>query len=255
MKKFLSLTVLAIVLAIAPLATAFAADSDYGDLGWHYITANYEITSPYGWRGSEFHKGFDIGVNEENAWSISAGTVLLAGYSSSAGNWVVIQSDDQDPNGNNLTARYLHLKGYAVWTGKSVISGEYLGVTGNTGDSTGPHLHFDVNNQNKINGSDITSSNTIDPTLFWPDANWVYPSLLRTSSADSTYKEGDIDLTKAIPDYLIDYVGKTAFENWLAKNEVDYTVLDNFVKDFNIPQKDINNIKTNFITKSNAAVK
>lgn len=254
MKKFLSLSILAIILAISPLATTFAASSNYGNLNWHYITANYKITSSYGWRGSEFHKGFDIGVNEENAWSMSAGKVLLAGYSSSAGNWVVIQSNDKDPNGNNLTARYLHLKGYAVWTGKSVIRGEYLGVTGNTGNSTGPHLHFDVNNQNKINGSDITSSNSINPTLFWPNANWVTRNLLHTSSTESMYKEGDLDLTEAIPDYLIDYVGKTAFEKWLVKNEVNYTVLNNFVKDFDIPQKEINNIKISFIAQSNMAV-
>jgi hypothetical protein len=242
LKRIYCLTVLAFVIAVAPLATAFAADSDYGDLGWHYITTSYHITSPYGWRGSEFHKGFDIGVNEENAYSMSAGMVLLAGYSSTAGNWVVIESVDKDPNGNKLTARYLHLKNYGVWTGKTVVRGEYLGITGNTGSSTGPHLHFDVNNQNKINGSDITESNSINPVLFWPNAHWTYSLLLNTEIT-----HGDIDLTEAIPDFLIDYVGHAAFENWLDNNEVEYTVLDNFITDFDIAKEKVDKIKTDFI--------
>lgn len=248
MKRFSLLAALIMILAVAPF-TAFASDS-YGDLGWHYITTSYKITSPYGWRGSEFHKGFDIGVNEENAYSMSAGEVLLAGYSSSAGNWVVIKSNDKDPNGNNLTARYLHMKNYGVWTGKTVVRGEYLGITGQTGDADGPHLHFDVNNQNKINGSDIDSSNSIDPKRFWPNAPWT---TLSPSLKAGTTHEGDINLAEAIPDFLIDYVGQATFEKWVEKT--GNPVLNTFLNDFGIAKEKIESIKTNFIAKKNASVK
>jgi hypothetical protein len=86
--------------------------------------------------------------------------------------------------------------------------------------------------------------------LFWPNANWTYSLLLNTEIT-----HGDIDLTEAIPDFLIDYVGHAAFENWLDKNEVEYTVLENFITDFDIAKEKVDKIKTEFITKRNAVIK
>ena len=250
-KKSLFLSIIVVVvLAFAPIINAAedvdVSSSHYGNYNWHYITTSNSITSPYGPRGSGFHYGFDIGVMLEPAYAMSAGVVRLAGWSNTAGNWVVITSNDTDTNGNEFTARYLHLDGYVVWTGKSVVRGEYLGDTGNTGDSTGYHLHFDVNNGLFINGSDLTQSNTIDPVLFWPNRNFTYPSPL--SSGESA--NADLDLSTAIPDYLIDYVGQTTFQDWVDSTPKEDAVLVNFLN-FDIDPEDMDDIRDDFFEKMN----
>lgn len=242
MKKIFSLTVLTFVLAMIPL-TAFAKDSDYGDLGWYYVTTSYKITSPYGDRGGVFHKGIDIGVDKEPAYSISKGKVKYAGYSETAGNWVVIESEDKDPNGKKLTARYLHLNSYSVSTGDTVKRGDKIGVTGNTGNSTGPHLHFDVNNANKMNGSDLNKNNTINPVLFWPNAKWSSVS----SHFEIDHHEGDLILEEAIFDFLIEYVGINAFEEW--KNATDNPVQSEFLNHFDLSKNDMHHIYNEFISE------
>ena len=71
-------------------------------------------------------------------YAIGDGTVLIAGYSSSAGNWVVID------HGNGLVAKYMHHESIKVRVGQQVKKGEQIGNMGTTGDSTGVHLHLQL---------------------------------------------------------------------------------------------------------------
>ena len=64
--------------------------------------------------------------------------VIIAGYSSSAGNWVVID------HGNGLVTKYMHHSSICVSAGQYVERGQQIGAVGSTGQSTGPHLHFQV---------------------------------------------------------------------------------------------------------------
>lgn len=85
------------------------------------------------------HKGHDYAAPTGTpTYAAAAGTVLIAGYSNSAGNWVVIQHD------NGLVSKYMHHSGLTVSAGQRVEKGQQIGFVGSTGQSTGPHLHFQV---------------------------------------------------------------------------------------------------------------
>lgn len=117
-------------------------------------TDSTEITSEFGKRSaptegaSTNHKGVDIGVAEgTNVYACEAGKVTTASYSESAGNWVVID------HGNGYVSKYMHNKELKVSVGDKVEKGQVIALSGNTGHSTGPHLHFQIEYQ----------GNAIDP--------------------------------------------------------------------------------------------
>lgn len=85
------------------------------------------------------HKGNDYAAPVGTpTYAAAAGTVLIAGWSNSAGNWVVIN------HGNGLVTKYMHHSSLSVSTGQYVEKGQQIGYVGSTGQSTGPHLHFQV---------------------------------------------------------------------------------------------------------------
>lgn len=85
------------------------------------------------------HKGNDYAAPEGTpTYAADAGTVTTAGYSDSAGNWVVIN------HGNGLVTKYMHHSRILVSQGQTVRKGQQIGEVGSTGQSTGPHLHFQV---------------------------------------------------------------------------------------------------------------
>ncbi len=89
------------------------------------------------------HKGNDYAAPIGTpTYAAAAGRVLIAGYSSSAGNWVVID------HGNGLVTKYMHHNSIYVSAGQYVEKGQQIGEVGSTGQSTGPHLHFQV----EVNG-------------------------------------------------------------------------------------------------------
>ena len=86
------------------------------------------------------HKGHDYAAPKGTPiYAAAAGTVIIAGYSSSAGYWVVID------HGNGLVTKYMHMfeRPY-VSAGRKVVKGQHIGGVGSTGQSTGNHLHFQV---------------------------------------------------------------------------------------------------------------
>lgn len=93
------------------------------------------------------HKGHDWAVPSGTSVKASEkGVVKRAYYSESYGYNVLIQHSD------DLETRYAHMSALYVEEGENVKRGQVLGLSGNTGDSTGPHLHFEViKNGNKIN--------------------------------------------------------------------------------------------------------
>ena len=85
------------------------------------------------------HKGNDYAAPTGTpTYAAAAGRVIIAGYSSSAGNWVVID------HGNGLVTKYMHHSSICVSAGQYVQRGQQIGAVGSTGQSTGPHLHFQV---------------------------------------------------------------------------------------------------------------
>ena len=97
------------------------------------------ISSGYGYRGSEFHKGIDIPASAGTTIvAAGSGTVEWANYSTTAGNWIGIN------HGNGVYTVYMHCSALIVSAGQNVSAGQSIGLVGNTGASQGNHLHFAV---------------------------------------------------------------------------------------------------------------
>jgi murein DD-endopeptidase MepM/ murein hydrolase activator NlpD len=106
----------------------------------HYITSTFGGRSSPGGIGSTNHKGIDIGKvgYSTTIHAAKAGTVIVSQRSSSYGNYVVVS------HGSGNTTLYAHMSSRSVSVGQYVNQGDALGVTGSTGHSTGPHLHFEI---------------------------------------------------------------------------------------------------------------
>ena len=105
----------------------------------------HTITSEFGWRihpiygTSKYHSGVDIGASYgATVIAADSGTVITAGWVSGYGNCIVIS------HGNGISTLYGHLSSIAVSSGQSVSRGQTIGYVGSTGNSTGPHLHWEV---------------------------------------------------------------------------------------------------------------
>lgn len=111
--------------------------------------AKMKITSDYGLRihpvsaKAKMHNGIDLRANYDNVYSILKGKVLVSGYSASNGNYVVVQHQ-------YYTSYYLHLSTILVLPDTYVDAGTLIGISGNTGTSTAPHLHFAVKEDGKF---------------------------------------------------------------------------------------------------------
>ncbi len=103
------------------------------------------ITSPFGWRSNpfggspEFHQGLDIAAPTGTTVTAAAGgTVIMAQWYGGYGNYILID------HGGGYSTGYGHLSAIYVSTGQVVQRGQAIGAVGSTGQSTGPHLHFEV---------------------------------------------------------------------------------------------------------------
>jgi hypothetical protein len=97
------------------------------------------VTSLFGWRDDRMHKGIDVDLNKgEPVVAAFDGKVRIARKAGGYGNVVVIMH----PNG--LETVYAHLSKLKVKQGEVVLSGQTIGLGGNTGHSRGSHLHFEV---------------------------------------------------------------------------------------------------------------
>ena len=95
-------------------------------------------SSSYGWRWGRPHSGIDIALNVgDPIHAAFDGVVRLAKYNGGYGNCIVIR------HYNNLETLYGHLSKINVKVGQEVKAGDVIGLGGNTGRSTGPHLHFE----------------------------------------------------------------------------------------------------------------
>ena len=105
-----------------------------------YITSTVGGRTSPGGVGSTNHKGTDIGRVGYTSpiYASKAGTVIVSQYSSSYGNYVVVS------HGSGNTTLYAHMSSRKVEVGQYVNQGAVLGITGSTGNSTGPHLHFEI---------------------------------------------------------------------------------------------------------------
>lgn len=114
------------------------------------------VSSEFGWRDEPIagagntHKGLDLAAPAGSPiYAAAAGTVSIARYSNSAGNWIVLN------HGNGLQTYYMHASALYVSEGQTVSKGQNIAAVGSTGQSTGPHLHFQV----MVNGTPVNPRN------------------------------------------------------------------------------------------------
>jgi murein DD-endopeptidase MepM/ murein hydrolase activator NlpD len=113
-----------------------------GKFSWPVIGAR--ITSYMGMRWGQMHKGIDI-VGDSSILAADEGVIEFAGYNSGGyGNEVIINHN------NGFETLYGHMKSIKVKEGQIVEKGEVIGIMGNTGHSTGTHLHFEVHLNGKL---------------------------------------------------------------------------------------------------------
>ncbi len=105
-------------------------------------TRNYNLSARYGQAGGwsrGYHTGLDFAAAPGTpVFAALAGKVIEVGYAGAYGNNIVILHD------NGRKTRYAHLSSTNVKQGQKVLRGEHIGAVGSTGNSTGPHLHFEV---------------------------------------------------------------------------------------------------------------
>lgn len=125
-----------------------------------YPLKSIKVTSPYGYRRDPFtgklswHNGLDLRAKNEPAYAMMDGIVEKVGYDNRSGNYVTLRH-------GNFHISYCHLSSIIVCKGESVFSGIIVGVTGNTGRSTGYHLHLTCKKDGKsINPAILFNANS-----------------------------------------------------------------------------------------------
>ena len=119
-----------------------------------YPLSHIKINSPYGYRKDpftgkrKFHNGIDLHARSAKVFAMMQGRVIAVGQDKVSGKYVTLRH-------GGFTVSYCHLPQISVSQGQVVLSGDVVGITGNTGRSTGEHLHITC----KYNG------NSIDPFI------------------------------------------------------------------------------------------
>lgn len=108
-----------------------------------YPLSSVKINSPYGYRKDpftgkrKFHNGIDLHARSSKVFAMMQGRVLKVGQDKVSGKYVTLQH-------GSFTVSYCHLSQIFVSQGQDVLSGDVVGITGNTGRSTGEHLHITI---------------------------------------------------------------------------------------------------------------
>ena len=129
-----------------------------GDLFRKPLHGGYYISSRYGWRDNPFsgsrtfHNGMDMATARGTAiYAALDGTVSSVGYDVTYGNYVIVSHH------SGYQTMYAHMNTVLTARGKRVTTATKIGTVGNTGQSTGPHLHFTV----------FKNRSTLNPASLW----------------------------------------------------------------------------------------
>ena len=155
-----------------------------------FINDVFTITSPW-WNERvnpitgqiEIHRGLDIATSgSKSVYSMLNGFVMTRGNDSSQGNYLVIVDDNILSQFYGYATRYMHLASFDVLQNQRVYAGQKVGMEGTTGQSTGIHLHVEMQDISRFNWQwhwSYTKSDYLDPTVFMGIDNidgtsWIY---------------------------------------------------------------------------------
>ena len=156
-----------------------------------FINDIFTITSPW-WNErinpitgkTEIHRGLDIAtVGSKPVYSMLKGMIHSKGTDSSRGNWVIIYDNNPNSQFYGYATMYMHLAQQPLLpVGSLIQAGQKVGMEGTTGDSTGIHLHVEMQDLNRWGGQwhwSYVKSDYLDPTVFMGIDNikgtqWIY---------------------------------------------------------------------------------
>lgn len=151
------------------------------------------VNSKFGWRDGRMHKGIDINLHKgDPIVAAFDGMVRIAHLKGAYGNVIIIR------HYNGLETVYAHLSKIKVKPGQVVLAGQLIGLGGNTGRSSGPHLHFEVRFKGQaLNPSSIisfTENKTLNDSIVIKKSRYgicAYPSnaTLHTIERGDTWYE------------------------------------------------------------------
>lgn len=122
---------------LGPGACSGSYDGAYGSGAFEWPTASHVLSGNDYWSG---HLGIDIGGSTgDGIFASDAGVVVFAGWALNGYGYMVMID-----HGTGYQTLYAHLSSVSAACGQSVYSGTYIGAMGSTGNSTGPHLHYEV---------------------------------------------------------------------------------------------------------------
>lgn len=143
---------LGVIFCLSASAKGKSADRDY----WidRYLSVSYplktiKVNSPFGSRTDPFtgersaHSGLDLQANYEEVYSMFDGKVEKVGSDSRSGNFITLRHGE-------YTVSYCHLSRVTVSVGDELIAGDPVGISGNSGRSTGPHLHITCKHKGEV---------------------------------------------------------------------------------------------------------
>ena len=161
-----------------------------------FINDVFTVTSKWWtYRSGVLHRGLDIATSgSKPVYSMLNGHIHSKGTSASAGNWVIVMDDTLGSSTYGYATRYLHLVAQPVLpVGAAVSVGDYLAMEGSTGQSTGIHLHVEMQDISRFNWqwhTSNTQSDYLDPTVFMGIDNiegtqWIYEGVVPPQPAGS----------------------------------------------------------------------
>ncbi len=167
---------LAMCFAIMPMQAQAASSGN-----WHWPTSKTTPSATWPkYSGGSYHSGIDFAVPVGTpVYSTCDGEVVsIQSLTTSYGKHIKIKAT---VNGETVYMRYCHLSDFAVSNGAKVSAGQLIGYSGNTGNSTGPHLHYEVRNSNDYYGN--VNSPTLNPSNYLPGTSYTFKT---NGSSDTT---------------------------------------------------------------------
>lgn len=191
------------VLTIFTFSSANSVNASSQSNNWSWPTYVHSIKSDWpNYSSGSYHAGtdFPVPLNTPVYSTCDGEVVAVTSLTTSYGKHIKIRAT---VNGSTVYIRYCHLNSFAVNVGDKVTSGQLIAYSGSTGNSTGPHLHYEVRNSNDRYGS--SSNPNLNPRDYLPGTSYLFTSDKSTDvpsitipSGSQTVSDGEYHIVSAL---------------------------------------------------------
>ena len=203
-RKIISMLVsVSMVLTIFTFSSAISVNASSQSNNWSWPTYVHSIKSDWpNYSFGSYHAGtdFPVPLNTPVYSTCDGEVVAVTSLTTSYGKHIKIRAT---VNGSTVYIRYCHLNSFAVNVGDKVTSGQLIAYSGSTGNSTGPHLHYEVRDSNDRYGS--SSNPNLNPRDYLPGTSYLFTSDKSTDvpsitipSGSQTVSDGEYHIVSAL---------------------------------------------------------